>query len=419
MADRLRARWNRFERERWKAFFRYLWHRFWADNCFQYAGALSYTTVFALVPLTVSVFGILSAFPVFQEWSQRLRSYVFTNFVPATGDTIESYLSSFAANASSLTGIGIIFLIVSALLMMYSIEDAFNRIFRVTRARRPVSRFVMYWTVLSLGPMLVVAGLAMSTYFFALPLFADLDRELRFTDRLLVLMPGFVTWMALTLSYAVVPNTEVRWRHAAVGALVATILFELGKRGFAFYLTNFPSYQRIYGAFAVVPIFLFWVYLSWNIVLLGASLAAVLSSFRYHPEERKLPTGHEFAAVLRLLQALSDAHGEGRGLTLDALHDRVGGLSDEQLLRSLGDLAGLRIVERTSLGHWRVIRDLEQVTLADIYEAGSYRVPLSRRGNVELDAADLTLGAGTDGLMPVLDRSVADYVRANRNKEPQ
>lgn len=419
MPDRLRARWDRFERERWKAFFGYLWHRFWADNCFQYAGALSYTTVFALVPLTVSVFGILSAFPVFEEWSQRLRSYVFTNFVPATGDTIEGYITSFAANASSLTGVGIIFLIVSALLMMYSIEDAFNRIFRVTRPRRPVSRFVMYWTVLSLGPMLVVAGLAMSTYFFALPMFAELDRELRFADRLLVLLPGLVTWLALTLSYAVVPNTEVRWRHAAMGALVATILFELGKRGFAFYLTSFPSYQRIYGAFAVVPIFLFWVYLSWNIVLLGASLAAVLSSFRYHPEERKLPTGHEFAAVLRLLEALSEAHGEGRGMTLEAMHDRVGGLSDEQLLRILSDLAGLRVVERTSLGLWRVTRDLEQVMLTDIYEAGAYRIPLTRRGNVVPDAADLTLGAGTDSLLLVLDRSVADYVRGQRTKEPR
>jgi membrane protein len=418
--DRLRLRWNRFKRERWKAFFRYLWQRFWADNCFQYAGALSFTTVFALVPLTVSVFGILSAFPVFEEWSQRLRSYIFTNFVPATGDTIESYLTSFAANASSLTGVGIIFLIVSALLMMYSIEDAFNRIFRVTRIRSPVSRFVMYWTVLSLGPMLVVAGLAMSTYFFALPFFAELDRELRFADRLLVLLPGLVTWMALTLSYAVVPNTQVRWRHAAVGALVATILFELGKRGFAFYLTNFPSYQRIYGAFAVVPIFLFWVYLSWNIVLLGASLAAVLSSFRYHPEERKLPTGHEFAAVLRLLEALADAHAQGRGMTLEDMHDRVGGLSDEQLLRCLSDLAGLRVVEQSSLGHWRVIRDLEQVKLADIYEAGGYRIPLTRRASVDPDAADLALGAGTDGLLPVLDQSVADYVRAaRRGKQPE
>ena len=94
-------------------------------------------------------------------------------------------------------------------------------------------------------------------------------------------------------------------------ALVATVLFDLGKRGFVLYLTNFPSYQRIYGAFAAVPIFLIWVYLSWNIVLLGALLASVLSSFRYHPEERKLPAGHEFAALLRTLSALAVAHADG------------------------------------------------------------------------------------------------------------
>lgn len=407
---------RRFDRERWRAFFRYLWHRFWDDNCFQYAGALSYTTVFALVPLTVTVFGILSAFPVFTVWSERLRSYVFTNFVPAAGEVIEGYLTSFAANASSMTGVGILFLIASALLMMYSIEDAFNRIFRVTRPRRPVSRFVVYWTVLSLGPLLVVAGLAVSTYLFALPFLAEIDRDFRLTDRLLVLVPALVTWMALTLSYAVVPNTEVRWRHAAIGALVATVLFELGKRGFALYLTQVPSYQRIYGAFAVVPIFLIWVYLSWNIVLLGASLASVLSAFRYHPEERKLPTGHEFAAVLRVLAALSNAHGEGRGLKLQSLHDRVPGVSDEQLLRFLGDLEGLRIVERNSIGIWRIIRDLDRVLLADIYEAGLYRMPLTRRSG-DLDAADEALGSAADALDPILSRSVAEYLRSPTPKE--
>jgi membrane protein len=416
--SRLRARVQRFDRDRWKAFFRYLWLRYWDDNCFQYAGALSYTTIFAIVPLTVAAFGVLSAFPVFLEWSAKLRVYIFANFVPTAGASIDGYLSEFAANASRLTTVGIIALIVSALLMMYSIEDAFNRIFRVTRPRKAVSRIIVYWTVLSLGPLLVVTGLAMSTYLFTLPVVVDLDQGWGLSARLLVLVPAAVTWLALTLSYAVVPHTAVRWRHAATGALVATILFELGKRGFALYLTNVPSYERIYGAFAVVPIFLIWIYLSWNIVLLGASLAAVLSSFRYHSEERKLPTGHEFAAVLRLLDVLSTAHAHGRGMGLEALHDRVGGLSDEQLLRCLADLEGLRIVERTSFGHWRVIRDLEQVRLADIYEAGGYRIPMTRRGGTP-DAADLALAEGAAGLEPVLTATVAQWLRTVRAAQSQ
>lgn len=412
----LPARLGRFDLDRGKAFFRYLWHRFWDDNCFQYAGSLSYTTVFALVPLTVAVFGILSAFPVFEGWSQQLRVFVFTNFVPAAGESIDAYLGQFADNASRLTSVGVIALFLSALLMMYSIEDAYNRIFRVTRPRRPVSRFVVYWTILSLGPLLVATGLAMSTYLFTLPMIADIDRGYALTDRLLALVPGAVTWLALTLSYAIVPNTEVRWRHAALGALVATILFELGKRAFALYLTNVPSYERIYGAFAVLPIFLFWVYLSWNIVLLGASLSAVLSSFRYHTEERKLPTGHEFAAVLRLLEALAQAHAHGRGLGLEALHNRVGGLSDEQLLRCLVDLERLDIVERTSLGQWRVIRDLAQVRLADIYEAGGHRLPLTRRGG-EPDGADRLLASAGGAVQPILTQTVAQYLAAVRAEE--
>lgn len=402
--------------DRWRAFARYLWLRFRDDNCFQYAGALSYTTVFALVPLTVTVFGVLSAFPVFDQWAAQLRGYVFANFVPAAGATIESYLAGFAANASSLTGVGIVFLIVSALLMMYSIEDAFGRIFRVTRPRAAVSRFVVYWTVLSLGPLLVAASLAISTYLFALPLFAGIDRGLGLSQRLLVLVPALVTWLALTLSYAVVPNTEVRWRHAAIGALVATVLFELGKRGFVLYLTNFPSYQRIYGAFAAVPIFLIWVYLSWNIVLLGALLASVLSSFRYHPEERKLPAGHEFAALLRTLSALAVAHADGRGLKLDALHDHVPGVSDEQLLHCLADLKALRVVEHTTVGYWRIVRDLDRVRLAQIYENGGYRIPLTRRSGSP-DAVDDSLAEAAAAIQPLLQMTVAQYLARGNDKE--
>ena len=149
---------TRLDRERSLAFLDFTWERFLEDRCLQTAGALAFTTLFAMVPLTAAVLGVLSAFPVFEEWRIKLTGWVFNNFVPAAGDVVQTYLTEFAANASKATAIGVLVLVFSAISLMMSIEDAFNRIWRVKAHRGALSRFVIYWTALSLGPMLLVAA---------------------------------------------------------------------------------------------------------------------------------------------------------------------------------------------------------------------------------------------------------------------
>lgn len=281
-----------FNRHRIVTFMRFTVKRFLDEHCLQTAGALAFTTLFALVPLITVVLGILAAFPVFAQWRDKITGFIFANFLPATGDVVQVYFTQFADNASKVTAIGILVLVFSAVSLMLSIEDAFNRIWRVTVARKAAARFAMYWTVLTLGPLLLVAALAVSSYLFALPLLERADEEFSLKTRLLGWLPFLIQWCGLSLAYVVIPNCSVRKSSAVIGALVTALVFEAAKRVFAGYISSGASYQEIYGALAIVPIFIFWIYLSWILVLLGASLTASIAAFDYrlHLPEIILPS---------------------------------------------------------------------------------------------------------------------------------
>jgi membrane protein len=364
------------DRERSLVFFRFTWRRFIEDRCLQTAGALAYTSLFALVPLTAAILGILAAFPVFAEWRDQLTGFVFRNFVPAAGDVVQGYLTEFAANASKATAIGILVLLFSAISLMMSIEDAFNRIWRVQTDRRAAARFVIYWTALSLGPLLVVAALAISSYVFALPFIGAAEMQFSIKAHVLSVLPFLIVWSALVAGYMVIPNRGVRVRHAAIGALIAAILFEAAKRGFAWYATGLASYEQVYGTLAIVPIFILWIYLSWIIVLLGASITASLSAFDYRPANARIAPEQEFAGLLRVIGQFAAAHRDGRGLHSKELRARESFLTDDLLQRYIGDLSKVGVIRRTELGEWLLARDLAGITLLDLYREGDYRLPV-------------------------------------------
>lgn len=372
------ARSRRLDRERSLALLHFTWNRFLEDRCFQAAGALSYTSIFALVPLTAAILGILAAFPVFADWRDKITGWVFANFVPAAGDTLQGYITEFATNASKATAIGVLILLFSAVSLMMSIEDTFNRIWRVQTARAAASRFVIYWTALTLGPLLLVAALAISSYLVALPFIDAAAEQFSLKTRVLAALPFLIVWSVLVAGYVVIPNRGVRIRHALVGAFIAAVLFEAAKRGFAFYALR-ASYQQVYGALALVPLFIFWIYLSWAIVLFGASLTASLSAFDYRPPSQHLPRGQEFAGLLRVLGHFAAAQRDGRGLHSQTLCAAEPFLTDDLLQRYLGDLHRVGLIARSELGEWVVVRDFASVNLLQIYEEGGYRLPFDVR----------------------------------------
>ena len=397
-SDRLR------DRARTGSFGRFVLKRFLGDRLFEAAGALSYTTAFALVPLSMVVFGVLSAFPVFNEWSARLTSYVFANFVPSAASAVAGYLGDFSANTKSLTAAGALALIVSLLVTLTSVEAVFNRIWRVPTARPKFGRFLVYWTVLTLGALVAATSLALLTRFFALAIFETVPG--RWLEALLLrVTPMVIELLAFAAIFKVVPHRTVKWRHAFAGAALSVFLFECVKSGLALYLGSFDSYQKIYGAIAFVPILMLWIFLGWSSILFGASFASSMSSFRYQPIALRLPHGYELYGLLRMLGRFHHARARGKGLHSDEIQQLEPILTDSLIQDLLGQMAAINVLSRAEGGEWLLARDLDDVTLGELYEAAQLRVPVAE---AHLPHRDDALGIAVmdvvDGLrMPLRD----------------
>ena len=250
--------------------------RLFQDRLTQAAGSLTYTTLLSIVPLLAVALAFSTAFPAFDRVMDTLRDYLVKNFLPdARGvHVVVNQLNSFAAGAGRLTGVGLAVLGVTAVMLMLSIDDIVNRIFRVERKRSLAQRITMYWAVLTLGPLLIGAGLSMTSA-LAANSFGILTLD-ELAQTALRVLPFLLTWGALTVLYVMVPNRPVPWMPALAGGLLAGTVFEVAKRGFAHFVSGMPTYTLVYGAFAALLIFLVWVYVSWLTVLIGATFTATL-----------------------------------------------------------------------------------------------------------------------------------------------
>lgn len=397
------------------SFGRFVLRRYLDDRLFEAAGALSYTTAFALVPLAMVVFGVLSAFPMFDRWGERLTGYIFANFVPSAARAVSSYLADFSANTGKLTSAGALALIISLLVTLNSVESVFNRIWRVPTARPKLGRFLVYWTVLTLGTLVAAASVALSTRFFALSIF-ETEPGQWLEALMLRLAPMAIELLAFAALFKVVPHHTVRWRHAFSGALLAMLLFEGVKSGLSLYLGSFDSYQKIYGAVALVPIVMLWIYLSWVTVLLGASFASSMSAFRYQPKSRRLPHGYELYGLLRMLGRLRHARARGEGLRSEQIQQLEPGMTDSMLQQLLGRMDAINVVQRAENGEWLLARDLDDVMLGELYEAAQLRVPVTALPNGQ--SADAlgravaeTVAALREPLQTLLDKPVSSVYR--------
>lgn len=266
------------------AFLKYLLKRLAHDRVNVNAGYLAYITLLSIVPMLTVLLSILSKFPVFADVGEVLQGYVIENFVPASGEAVHTALQAFVANTGKMSAVGGAFLFVAALMLISNIDKNLNYIWRVAEKRRFVFSFSMYWMVLTLGPILVGASIAATSYVTSLQILENetLSGAFNLFLRWLPLLLSFSAFLGL---YILVPNKKVYLAHGAVGAALAAILFELSKKGFALYITQFPSYQLIYGALAAIPILFVWVYLCWMIVLIGAEVTAALGEREHWSED--------------------------------------------------------------------------------------------------------------------------------------
>jgi membrane protein len=355
-----------------KRLLRHVWKHFQEDRCFEEAASLGYTSLLAMVPLLAVVFGIISAFPVFNEWSQGLQDFIFRNFMPEAGEQIVPYLDSFLDSIGSLALTGTIMLIVTALMLLVRIEVAFNRIWRVDRNRTLVNRIVMYWAVLTLGPILIAAAMALS----AQKILTVLGMQEGIPPGVHGVGIFFLTWLIFALFFLLVPNRRVLIKHALIGAFLSAVLFTIVRAGFVAYVSN-TNYKVIYGALAAFPIFLFWLYLVWTVILFGASLAASLTTFSdYRKHDTDWPGRWEFQLVFRLIGHLWNAQRSGQGLSLGALLDLEQQASELQIHKLLSHLRKQKIVVSDEDGNWMLTRDLGELSIGELYGLGDYYLPL-------------------------------------------
>ncbi len=243
---------------------------------FELAASLAYSTLLALVPLATVIFSVLAMFPVFDEWARVAETFIFDNFVPASGEVVRNYLQSFSAQVGKLTVIGLVTLLATALLLLATIENALNRIWGVKPGRSTGHRIMIYWTLLTLGPIMIIASLTITSYLISVALLGGNRTAASGFEVFIPALPFLLELSAFTVMYYLVPNFTTRFRSALVGALVAAVLFEIAKIGFTGYVSEFNSYRVIYGALGVIPVFLIWIYISWLVILVGGRYAARL-----------------------------------------------------------------------------------------------------------------------------------------------
>ncbi|MBV9523027.1 MAG: YihY family inner membrane protein [Alphaproteobacteria bacterium] len=353
----------------------YALRRFIADGCLTGAGALSYTTLVSLVPLVAIVTAIFSAFPIFSEERQRFLGVLMQYFVPAVGQEAAYWFSYFAQIAARTTAVGVVALVVTSILLLVTIEDQLHAIWRVRTARPWLQRILIYWALLTLGPILTGMSLSLSTYFETAAATAGFDpaaleqAAAPWLHRVAQIVPFLLEAVTCTLVYALIPNCTVRWREALVGGLVAAVAIELLKIGFALYIARISSYQTIYGAVAAIPIFLLWMYISWAAVLFGAVVSAALPQWRVDLGEKRVTAeGRHLGVCLALLAELEESARDGGTRASPELALRLD-LAASAVDDHLAPLQKASFVAATTDGGWVLARALASATLADLYRA--------------------------------------------------
>jgi len=358
-------------------FSRFFLRHFYALRGMQTASSLAYTTLLSIVPLITVMFGLFGSISVLSDFSETIQDFVFSNFVPEFGWTIQGYLLDYSDKASKLTITGSMVLVLIAIMLMATIDNAFNRIWIVKKKRSPVSRLLVYWAVLTMGPILIGVGLASTSYLLSLPVVADVDTTWNLKARILSWLPFLTTSIAFSLLYIFIPNCFVTKRHAFFGGFICAILFELAKYGFGIYVREMPSYENIYGAIAIIPLFLIWIYVSWMIVLFGAHITFCLSSFRLQNEiEHSSKGGWTFVDVLQVLDLLYKAQRKGETLTVAELRKSSISLAHHEMNELLEHLQRIKWVNQSTNGEWLLSKDMKEASLYDLHSVLPVRLPL-------------------------------------------
>ena len=314
-AQRIETLMNDLSNFPWRTTAQTLRERFREDHLGLTASSLTFTTILALVPFFTVALAVFTAFPIFRQLQDALQRWLVSSLVPdSISRQVLGYLTQFAAKASSLGAAGFSILLITALALILTMDRTLNDIWRVQRLRPLGQRVLIYWAAITLGPLLMGASLAVTSYVMSAS--GGLVKSVPDGVQLLFDSIQFLVLAAgMAALYHYVPNTPVRWRHAWAGGFFVAVCIELAKKVLSLYLSKVPTYSMVYGAFATLPILLVWIYVAWVIVLLGAVVTAYLPSLLAGVARRGTVAGWTFQLAVEVLQALHRARSQpGKGL---------------------------------------------------------------------------------------------------------
>lgn len=374
-----------FYDKKWFQFVLFVIRRFEADRCREQAGSLTYTTLFAVVPMLTVFLVIISSIRALEPARQQLQQLIYSNFLPKTTIAFDKALNAFTDKSSNLTIIGILFLFVTTVMMLTSIETVFNRIWRVQETRGGILGFMRYWTIISLGPILLGSAFVISSTVASLNVLSNNFAGYELNGAFIFWVISFaLTVIGFFILNWTIPNRTVPVKAALIAGLFSATVFELLKHLFGFVMTNFTSYELVYGAFAAIPIFLLWIFLSWNIVLIGVEISYALTAF--DADSRKERKRHPVIMLLDLLelfykkQKIGDSVSESEALEVLG-REEIGRWPSYVLM-----LEKQSLIKRTDDNNYVLIRNLSQVDFWRFYSQLPYPLPHRKDiGNVHED----------------------------------
>ncbi|HFB8087814.1 TPA: YihY family inner membrane protein [Neisseria gonorrhoeae] len=368
-------RWQGLADNKICAFAWFVIRRFSEERVPQAAASMTFTTLLALVPVLTVMVAVASIFPVFDRWSDSFVSFVNQTIVPQGADMVFDYIDAFRDQANRLTAIGSVMLVVTSLMLIRTIDNAFNRIWRVNTQRPWMMQFLVYWTLLTFGPLSLGVGISFmvgsvqdSVLSSGAQQWAD---ALKTAARL-----AFMTVLLWGL-YRFVPNRFVPARQAFVGALITAFCLETARFLFTWYMGNFDGYRSIYGAFAAVPFFLLWLNLLWTLVLGGAVLTSSLSYWQGEAFRRGFDSRGRFDDVLKILLLLDAAQKEGRTLSVQEFRRHIN-MGYDELGELLEKLARYGYIYSGRQG-WVLKTGADSIELSELFKLFVYRpLPVER-----------------------------------------
>lgn len=400
-------------------FLRFIARRFREDQCLQVAGSLTFTSLLSLVPLATIALIVASAFPVFADISARFKIMLLSNLVPDfAGKIITVYMRQFSENAARLTALGVIFLGATSIMTIFTVDRAFNKIWRVRRQEGLfVRRLLVYWALLTIGPLLIAGSLSLSSW-----LWAASRPYLHGTQWLgmglgllaLKIIPALFALVAFSLIYQLVPRCYVPTRHAIIAGAIASVAFLCTQNLFGLFIKHFNTYKLVYGAFASLPVFLIWLYLIWVIVLGGAVLCAAFGYWRDAAWQRPDEAGQRFVIAVQLLVLLEDAHQSGARIRTEDLRYRLQ-IGWDELYSTLEELRSAGLAQKSTSGGWLLGRAAEKIMLSELFRLLVWPQAKLHQSNPALKEAERLLTPHRQRIEGDLSMSLAEF--ANRLRQ--